>query len=48
MRPLDDFLPAYEFAERHSLAIDAPPERIDAAFRAVSIADIPSPGRCGG
>jgi hypothetical protein len=41
MRPLDDFLPAYEFVERHSLAIDAPPERIDAAFREVSIADIP-------
>ena len=41
MRPLDDFLPAYEFVERHSLAIDAPPARIDAAFRAVSIADIP-------
>ena len=41
MRPLEDFLPAYEFSERHSLAIDAPPGRIDAAFRAVSIADIP-------
>ena len=31
MRPLDDFLPAYEFVERHSLAIDAPAGRIDAA-----------------
>jgi hypothetical protein len=41
MRPLDDFLPAYEFVERHSLAIDAPAGRIDAAFREVSIADIP-------
>jgi hypothetical protein len=41
MRPLDDFLPAYEFVERHSLAIDAPQGRIDAAFREVSIADIP-------
>ena len=41
MRLLDDFLPAYEFVERHSLAIDAPRERIDEAFRAVSIADIP-------
>jgi hypothetical protein len=38
---LDDFLPAYEFVERHSLAIDAPPGRIDEAFRTVSIADIP-------
>jgi hypothetical protein len=40
MRPLDDFLPAYEFSERHSLAIDSPAGRIDAAFREVSIADI--------
>jgi len=41
MRPLDDFLPTYEFSERHSLAIDAPASRIDGAFRTVSIADIP-------
>lgn len=41
MRPLDDFLPTYEFSERHSLAIDAPAARIDAALRAVSISDIP-------
>jgi hypothetical protein len=41
MRPLDDYLPVYEFSERHSLAIDAPAERIDEALRAVSIADIP-------
>jgi hypothetical protein len=41
MRTLDDFLPAYEFSERHSLAVDAPTSRIDAAFREVSIADIP-------
>ena len=41
MRPLDDFLPVYEFSERHSLAIDAPAGRIDEAFRAVSISDIP-------
>lgn len=40
MRPLDDFLPTYEFAERHSLAIDAPASRIDGALRTVSIADI--------
>lgn len=41
LRPLDDFLPAYEFSERHWLEIDAPASRIDAAFREVSIADIP-------
>ena len=37
VRPLDDFLPVYEFSERHSLAIDAPasqdrrgsPRRVD-------------------
>jgi hypothetical protein len=41
LRPLDDFLPVYEFVERHSLAIDAPAARIDEAFRKVSIADLP-------
>jgi hypothetical protein len=41
VRPLDDFLPAYDFAERHSLAIAASPARIDEAVRAVSISDIP-------
>jgi hypothetical protein len=41
LKALDDFLPVFEFSERHRLAIDAPPERIDEALRAVSIADIP-------
>jgi hypothetical protein len=41
VRSLDDFLPTYEFRQRHSLAIDAPPGRIDEAFRRVSIADVP-------
>lgn len=41
MKPLDDFLPAYEFSERHSIAIDAPAARIDAALRTVSLSDIP-------
>jgi hypothetical protein len=41
VRPLDDFLPVYEFSERHSLAIDAPAARIDAALRTISIRDIP-------
>jgi hypothetical protein len=39
--PLDDFLPTYEFSERHALAIDAPASRIDAAVRSVSISDLP-------
>lgn len=41
MRSLDDFLPEYEFSERHRLAIAAPPERIDLALRTVSLNDIP-------
>ena len=41
MRPLDHFLPGYEFSERHSLAIDAPAARIDEALRAISMCDIP-------
>ena len=41
MRALDDFLPAYEFSQRHALAIDAPAGRIDAALREVSLSDIP-------
>jgi len=41
VRPLDDFLPVYEFSERHRLAIAAPPERIDRALRTVSLSDIP-------
>jgi hypothetical protein len=41
VKALDDFLPEFEFSERHKLAIAAPPERIDEAFRSVSIADIP-------
>ena len=41
MRPLDDFLPDYEFSERHQLAISAPAERIDVAVRTISVADIP-------
>jgi hypothetical protein len=41
VKSLDDFLPVYEFSERHTLAIDAPAARIDEALREVSIADIP-------
>ena len=42
MRPLDDFLPVFEFSERHRVAIAALPDRIDAAVRAVSLTDIPA------
>ena len=41
MRPLDDFLPSFQFSEHHRLAIDAPSERIDRAVRTVSLRDIP-------
>jgi hypothetical protein len=41
VRPLNDFLPTYEFSERHAIAIDASPEQIDQALRSVSMADIP-------
>jgi hypothetical protein len=41
MRALDDFLPEFEFSERHRLAVAAPAERIDAAVRAVSLSEIP-------
>jgi hypothetical protein len=37
---LDDFLPAYEFREFHSIAIDASPERVFAALRELSTADL--------
>ena len=42
MRALDDFLPVYEFSERHSTRIDGSAVRIDQALRSVSIADIPA------
>jgi len=41
MRPLDAFLPDFEFSERHALEIRAEPARIDCALREVSIAEIP-------
>lgn len=41
MKPLDDFLPVYEFSERHRLPVAAPRDRIDEAVRRVSLADIP-------
>jgi hypothetical protein len=42
VKPLDEFLPVYEFSERHAIRVDAPAERIDRALRAVSLADIPA------
>jgi hypothetical protein len=42
VRSLDDFLPVYEFSERHRLAIAAPADHIDRALRSVSLQDIPT------
>ena len=41
MRALYAFMPEYEYSERHSIAIAATAERIDAALRAVTLADSP-------
>jgi hypothetical protein len=42
VRSLDEFLPVYEFSERHRIEIAAPRERIDRAVRAVTAAEIPA------
>jgi hypothetical protein len=39
MRPLDDFLPEYEFSERHSVQVAAEPAVVDASIRLVTLAD---------
>jgi hypothetical protein len=41
LKPLDAFLPEYEFSERHSTRVDASAARIDAAVRALAIEDVP-------
>jgi hypothetical protein len=41
VKSLDDFLPEFEFSERHRVAIAAPPDRIDEALRSVSLRDSP-------
>jgi hypothetical protein len=38
---LDKALPEYDFRERHACHIDAPPERVAEAVRAVTIRDMP-------
>jgi hypothetical protein len=40
MRSLDDFLPVYEFSERHDVEIHAARERVDRALREVSVDQI--------
>ena len=41
MKALDEFMPRYEFAERHRVTIEAPPERVDRALREMTLADVP-------
>jgi hypothetical protein len=41
MRQLDAYLPEHEFAERHAIDVEAAPDRIDAAVRAVHADDLP-------
>lgn len=38
---LDQLLPAYHFRERHSLAVDAPPDRAFAAIHEVTLREVP-------
>ena len=41
MKALDDFMPRYEFRQRHRVAVAAPPERVDKALRELTLADVP-------
>jgi hypothetical protein len=41
VRPLDDFLPAFEFSERHGIEIRTDRERVDGALRRVALSEIP-------
>jgi hypothetical protein len=38
---LDEALPEFDFRERHARHLDAPPERVEEAVRAVTIGDMP-------
>jgi hypothetical protein len=38
---LDGVLPAWDFRERHSIALDAPPERVFASIKEVTPAEMP-------
>jgi hypothetical protein len=41
MKTLDELMPRYEFSERHSIPVEAPPERAERALREVTLADVP-------
>ena len=44
MEPIEDFLPAFHFRERHTRRIEAPPARVAAQLRDVDLADSPAIG----
>jgi hypothetical protein len=41
LQTLEAYLPEYEFAERHGVAVVAAPERVDAALRTIHSEDLP-------
>jgi hypothetical protein len=41
LEALEAYLPEYEFVERHSIAVSAAPERVDAALREIYLEDLP-------
>ena len=41
MKSLDEFLPTYEFASRHEVAVDVDPVEADRALRAVTFKEVP-------
>ena len=40
-RLIDDFLPAYDYGERHDTLVDAPPARVESTLRALRGTDLP-------
>jgi hypothetical protein len=41
LSPLDEFMPAYEFSERHAISIAADAADVDLALRGVTFGDVP-------
>jgi hypothetical protein len=41
LRPLDEFMPDYEFSERHAIAIGAGADDVDLALRGVTFGEVP-------
>jgi len=41
LRPLDEFMPAYEFSEHHAISIAADAADVDLALRGVTFGDVP-------